>query len=88
MKKTPPKATPRKKPARAALREKINALDIIKALERHVLGKTEMTALQVSAALALLKKILPDVVDPARLKTAKKDKTKKKSHEDALDDLA
>jgi hypothetical protein len=51
-------ATRRKpKDARAA----INVLALIAALEQHVLGEKKMTATQVSAALALLKKTLPDI---------------------------
>lgn len=69
------------------LREQIAALAIIRALEEHILGQNKMSATQVTAALALLRKRLPDLLkktlNPPR-------STKKKSdaaHEDALKDL-
>lgn len=49
-------------PARAEeIREKIRATLIVKALEDHVLEAKEMTPSQVSAALGLLKKSVPDL---------------------------
>lgn len=61
----------RKKPAKTAKprktpRDRINAHALIEALEQHVLGEKEMTSTQVSAALALLKKTLPDISEAAR----------------------
>lgn len=43
-----------------AVRARIRAGGIAKRLEEHVLGKREMTTSQVSAALGLLKKVVPD----------------------------
>jgi hypothetical protein len=43
-----------------AVRARIRAGGIAKRLEQHVLGKVEMTASQVSAALGLLRKVVPD----------------------------
>jgi hypothetical protein len=43
-----------------AVRARIRAGGIAKRLEGHVLGKVEMTASQVTAALGLLKKVVPD----------------------------
>ncbi len=80
------KKTPaRKKPAPKNLREKINVLALIDALEQHVLGEKEMTATQVNAALALLKKTLPDMTEATRklAQTVENDG----GHEAALKDL-
>lgn len=57
------KNAPKKKaaPKTRAARAQINAPALIAALESHVLGVQEMSATQVSAALALLKKTMPDV---------------------------
>jgi hypothetical protein len=68
---------------------KINAEKLIEALERHVLGKNEMTATQVSAALALLKKTMPDVSEPAKkiMAEAESMQAQQQDHEDALRDL-
>jgi len=86
IKKSPVKKPEAKKPARKKhLRENINVLAIIEALESHVLGATEMTPTQVSAALALLKKTLPDMTDPAKLAGAIVEADTR--HEDALKDL-
>lgn len=65
-------AAPKKRRART-----INVAALIEALEKHILGETEMTATQVNAALALLKKTLPDVTPAGS-----------RAHEDALNDLA
>lgn len=43
-----------------AVRARIRAGGIAKRLEGHVLGKVDMSATQVSAALGLLKKVVPD----------------------------
>lgn len=47
-------------------RDTIRAGDIVKELERHILGdngvKYEMSATQVTAALGLLRKVMPDLV--------------------------
>ena len=49
-------------PARAEeVREKIKATLIVKKLEEHILENSEMTSSQVSAALGLLKKSIPDL---------------------------
>lgn len=44
-----------------AVRARIRAGGITKRLEGHVLGKVDMSATQVSAALGLLKKVVPDL---------------------------
>lgn len=43
------------------VREKIRASQLVNRLEDHAFGETEMTASQVSAALGLLKKCVPDL---------------------------
>ncbi len=43
------------------VREKIRASQLVNRLEDHVLGTVEMTSTQVSAALGLLKKCVPDL---------------------------
>jgi len=43
------------------VREKIRASQLVNRLEDHVLGQVEMTSTQVSAALGLLKKCVPDL---------------------------
>lgn len=45
----------------AMVREKIRASQLINALQNHVLGKKKMESTQISAALGLLKKCLPDM---------------------------
>ncbi len=72
----------RKKPADP--RGGIDAPALIEALQRHALGEKEMAATQVSAAIALLKKILPDL--PGSLH--KPEDKNIKTHEEALQDLA
>lgn len=67
-----------------SMRDQINVLGLIKALEQHVLGKKKMKSTQVSAALALLKKTLPDLSDPARRLLQE---AAPKAHEDALREL-
>lgn len=42
-------------------RGRIRTAALIRALERHVLKGTEMKPTQLTAALALLKKVLPDL---------------------------
>lgn len=42
-------------------REKIQTSQLINRLENHVLGKVELTSTQVTAALGLIKKTLPDL---------------------------
>lgn len=49
-------------PARVEeIRQKIKATLIIKKLENHILDDEEMSSSQVSAALGLLKKTVPDL---------------------------
>jgi hypothetical protein len=43
------------------VREKIRASQLVNRLEDHVLGEVEMSGTQVTAALGLLKKIIPDL---------------------------
>jgi hypothetical protein len=76
--------TKKKKRAAIDARERINVLALIEALEQHVLGEKEMKPTQVSAALALLKKILPDIADPAKKTSGE---TGIVSYEDALREL-
>jgi len=61
-------------------RDIINVPALIDALEKHVLGEREMSASQVTAALALLKKTLPDI--------SGKETDTGGGHEEALKDLA
>jgi len=44
------------------VRRKIQASQLVNRLTDHVLGKVEMSRTQVTAALGLLKKVLPDLV--------------------------
>lgn len=82
------KRPPRRRKTAKNIRDAINVLALIEALEQHVLGEKKMTATQVSAALALLKKTLPDIAaasgkapdDTAAVAAAI-------SHEDALQAL-
>ncbi len=67
-------------------REKIQVLRLIEALEAHVLDGKKMSATQVSAAIALLKKILPDLPGSVSSKLLEDDKTLK-AHEEALREL-
>lgn len=86
-----PNKTPKRTAAEKALARDINAAALIDALEQHVLGETRMSATQVSAALALLKKTLPDMT-AATTRTAAPLRNGKAmpvaetalSHEDAL----
>lgn len=43
-------------------RAKINSVAILNALEQHVLGNRAMQQTQVTAAIALLRKVLPDLM--------------------------
>lgn len=43
------------------VRDKIRASQIVNRLEDHVLGEVDMTASQVTAALGLLRKCVPDL---------------------------
>jgi len=45
----------------ANTRKKIQATQLIKRLTSHVLGEVDMSSTQVTAALGLLKKTLPDL---------------------------
>ena len=75
----------KKKIKSADFRGRINVLALIEALERHVLGQSKMSATQVSAALALLKKTLPDLSGAAR--KALPEQGRRDGHEDALKEL-
>jgi hypothetical protein len=44
-----------------AVRARIKAGGIAKRLEDHIVGKVQMSNSQVSAALGLLKKVVPDI---------------------------
>jgi len=44
-----------------SVREKIRASQLVNALENHVLKRRKMGATQVSAALGLLRKCVPDL---------------------------
>ncbi|MFN7115000.1 MAG: hypothetical protein ACK4PK_11655 [Alphaproteobacteria bacterium] len=91
------KKTARKKPARTKAprrtstardpRKTIKVRAIIDALEQHVLGEKKMTATQVGAALALLKKTLPDMTAQGTAGPAAQHDALKRdiaAHEDAL----
>lgn len=69
------------------LREQIAALEIIRALEAYVLGKKKMSATQVTAALALLRKRMPDLMRRVVSPKASGKKAPQNSHEDALKEL-
>ena len=56
---------------------------LLGALQDHALGGEKMTTTQVSAAIALLKKVLPDLPAPVR---RAEDKAVL-SHEEALQEL-
>ena len=43
------------------IRNKIRASQLVNRLENHVFGKVEMNSTQVTAALGLLKKCVPDI---------------------------
>ncbi len=43
------------------VRERMRTTMLVRRLTKHVLGKVEMSATQVTAALGLLKKTLPDL---------------------------
>ena len=73
----------RKKPD--DLRKGIDLPALLAALQAHALGEEKMTATQVNAAIALLKKVLPDLPAPAR--RAPEDNGKQKTHEEALQHL-
>jgi hypothetical protein len=47
--------------AKKPLAQRIRAIQLIRALERHALKGEAMKPTQVTAALALLKKVLPDL---------------------------
>ena len=55
------KTAPAKRRGDADTRGRIQVLKLIKQLEAHALGKLELRPTQVSAALGLLKKALPDL---------------------------
>ncbi len=77
----------KKKPSKP-LREQIAALAIIRALERYILGQKKMSATQVTAALALLRKRMPDLMRKTLApKRSPKKKIEAREHEDALKDL-
>ena len=63
------------------LRGDIDVPALIGALQSHALGGKKMTSTQVAAAIALLKKALPDL--PNKPAADKKIKT----HEEALQEL-
>jgi len=70
----------------AVIRQNINVLSLIEALENHVIHGAEMTNTQVSAALALLKKTLPDI-QALSGKNNTAEQTDTVSHEEALNAL-
>lgn len=78
---------PQKKSGARDPRKTIKVRAIIDALEQHVLGEKKMTATQVGAALALLKKTLPDMTaQGAGSGGGQNDALKREiaAHEDAL----
>lgn len=54
-------AAPLRKTRQQEVRQKIQASQIITRLTKHVMGKVDMQPSQVTAALGLLKKTLPDL---------------------------
>ncbi|HYD16847.1 MAG TPA: hypothetical protein VEF76_00035, partial [Patescibacteria group bacterium] len=78
-----------KKPSGRPLREQIAARDIIAALEQHILGQKKMSATQVTAALALLRKRMPDLMRKTLVprKALARRKAEPTAHEDALKEL-
>ena len=64
-----------------ATRTRIQTTMIVKRLEKHILGEVEMSSAQVSAALGLIKKTLPD------LAAVHSTQGEEKSFEDWLDEL-
>ena len=50
-------------PHQEEVRAKIQASQLINALTNHVFGKNEMKATQVTAALGLLRKSVPDLLN-------------------------
>ena len=84
--KQPQKIKMKKKPSKP-LREQIAALAIIRALEEHILGQNKMSATQVTAALALLRKRLPDLLKKAVAPPRSPKKKTPAAHEDALKEL-
>ncbi len=73
------------------IRQKINVAAIISTLENHIINGTDMSATQVNAALALLKKTLPDISVTKETGKTKPDKQEilklLKTHEEALKEL-
>jgi len=67
-------------------RASIDVKALVDALENHALGEIKMTSSQVTAALALLKKVMPDIsTSPA--KDEKEKGASEVSHEEALEEL-
>lgn len=66
-----------------ALRGQIDVSGLLDILEKHVLGERDVSSTQVSVALALLKKALPDLSEPPR-RPAEETGV---SHEEALREL-
>lgn len=64
----------------------IDATKLIKALQAHALGESKMTATQVSAAIALLKKVLPDLPGSVAAELAGNTQALR-AHEEALREL-
>lgn len=86
-KKKPARRNPAKKADSTAfsegeIRQQIDVVALIEALEDHVIRGAEMTSTQVSAALALLKKTLPDLRG-----SSARDGEEDLSHEEALEAL-
>lgn len=85
--KKPAKSCAKKQGKKKDLRAQINVLALIDALEQHVLGKKKMKATQVRAALALLKKTMPDLTEASNRKGGKGENGGGTHHEDALLEL-
>lgn len=64
-------------------RNGIDVVALVEALQMHALGEKKMAATQVSAAIALLKKVLPDL--PGSVGAGEENKIK--THEEALKEL-
>jgi hypothetical protein len=67
-------------------RGSIDVAGLIGALQRHALGNEDMTSTQVNAAIALLKKVLPDLPGSVSKLLVEANEVLK-AHEDALQEL-
>lgn len=64
----------------------INVAGLVAALQQHALGENEMSSTQVGAAIALLKKVLPDLPGSAAAALGE-NADALRAHEEALREL-